>query len=263
MKINCLDKIINHSIVTKCTLLLIGSALSVCVFAEVVTIFGNENKQPKVYVENKQNKGVLVDIIQCVEQHTSLAMNVHLLPWQRAYNSALVLQGGVMGLSMTNERLKIIDYSEVMFFDDVMLVVKKGKEFNYSSIEDLKGKRVGGQRGGKYGEQFSQAINVVFTLDEDDSSTSRLKKLLYDRIDVAVVSPGKIGVLEVINRDPLLVKNKNKFSILPMPLKRDPNYLGFSKGMNMRPFLVEFNKGLEQCKDSGMHQLIVDKYMNI
>lgn len=262
MKINWPVKVITNSTVSKCAKILLCSVLSTSVFAEVVTIFGNENKEPKVYLEGKQNKGVLVDIIQCVEQKTSLVMSVHLMPWQRAYNSALALQGGVMGLSMTNERLKIIDYSDVMFFDDVMLVVKKGKEFNYSSIEDLKGKRVGGQRGAKYGEEFSQAINVIFTLDEDGSSTSRLKKLLYDRIDVAVLSPGNISVLDVINRDPLLTRNKNKFSVLPIPLNRDPNYLGFSKSMNMKPFLEEFNQGLEQCKTSGKHQLIVDKYMN-
>jgi ABC-type amino acid transport substrate-binding protein len=240
---------------------LLYSALTGCTFAAEVTVFGNENKKPKVYLENRQSKGVLVDIIKCVERYSSLKINISLMPWKRAYNSALASLGAVIGLSMTDERLKILDYSDVMFIDELMLVVKKGKEFDFSSIADLKDKRVGGQRGSKYGEEFFQASNVIFTLDEDDSSVSRLKKLLYDRIDVAVVGPGNVGVLSVINSDDLLLKNRDKFSILPVPLKQDANYLGISKKMNMRPFLDEFNKGLAQCKASGKHQQIVDQYM--
>lgn len=80
-------------------------------------------------------------------------------------------------------------------------------------------------------------------------------------IDVAVIGTGEKGVWAVINRDALLLENMDNFSILPAPLKRDPNYLGFSKKSNMQHFLAAFNQGLAECKTSGEYQLILDKYM--
>ena len=52
--------------------------------------------------------------------------DIKLYPWKRAYKNSLNSKKGIVGLSMTEDRLKLFDYSEVLFYDEVILIVKKG-----------------------------------------------------------------------------------------------------------------------------------------
>ena len=126
------------------TILLNGAVSYSC---ELV-IYGNHQKPPKYYLYNNTPTGILVDIMKYTEQETDCSFDIQLYPWKRAYINALKGNGGIIGLSKNTERLKIFDYSDVMFYDDLLLVVLKGNEFDYQNIEDLKGKTIGAQRGG-------------------------------------------------------------------------------------------------------------------
>ena len=165
-----------------------------------------------------------------------------------------------MGLSMTKERLKIFDYSDVMYYNDVLLVVKKGNEFDYKTVKDLKGKTLGAQRGGKYGDDFEEGRKGIFQLSEDDGGVQRLKKLLAGRIDVALISPGLMGLEKTINADPALKAHRDEFVALPVPFKRDPNYLGIPKSLNMTAFIKKFNAVLNKGIQDGTIPGIIKSY---
>ena len=223
-------------------------------------IFGNYAKPPKYYLENKVPKGILIDIMRYVETETDYSFDIQLYPWKRAYYSALNGKGGVIGLSKNSERLKIFDFSDVMYYDDMMLVVLKGNEFSFENIEDLKGKTLGVCRGVSYGDEFEKGKKNIFKIDEDNNSVQRLKKLLAKRFDVALIGPGKLGIIQVIKQDSELLRKKDEFVILPKPFRRDPNFLGFLKTMKMGDFLKEFNQALKKGHKSGAIQKIIDKY---
>jgi polar amino acid transport system substrate-binding protein len=226
-----------------------------------MVIFGNNTKAPKSYIEDGQNKGILVEMVDYIGKDMNCQFTVKLNPWKRAYNYALNDKGGIFGFSKNTERVKLFDYSDVMFYDDMLLVTLKDNKFKYSSIQDLKGKKVGVVRGGSFGEEFHKALKGnLFEIVEDSNPQHRLAKLLRGVIDVALIGPGKAGVYDAINNNPKLIKNKEKFIILSTPFNRDPNYLGISKRMNKKDFLVRFNKSLQKGKESGAFDKIVQKY---
>jgi len=223
-------------------------------------ILGNHAKPPKYYLENNSPKGILIDIMKYVESETDYSFNIRLYPWKRAYMKAIDGKGGIIGLSKNSERIKLFDYSDVMYYDDLMILVLKGHEFVFHSIEDLSGKTLGVQRGASYGYEFEKGKGTIFKIDKDNNAIHRLKKLLAKRIDVALVGPGKIGVHLVIKQDNELLRRKNEFVILPKPFNRDPNFLGFSKRMNKGEFLKDFNQALEKGRQTGVIQKIIESY---
>ena len=225
--------------------------------AEQITILGNYDKPPKVYLDDGRASGILIDIMKHIDNELTDSFSYELYPWRRAYHHALNQHGGIIGLSFNRERQKIFDYSDPLFLDEIVLVVLKGKEFEFEGIEDLKGKTIGAQRGSSYGDKFEAAKNTVFTLEVDDGGAQRLKKLLAKRIDAALLGPGLAGVEQVIASDPLLRQHKQDFTILPRAFKVDPNHLGFHKSMNKKAFLVRFNKALKQAHESGVIDDIV------
>ncbi len=233
------------------------------IFAQELTILGYDKEPPKFYKERGQPKGIFIDMLRYIEKEIGYTFHIKLYPWKRAYTYSLMAKGGIIGLSMTKERLQIFDYSDIMYYDEVMVVVIKGKEFHFENINDLKGKKVGLIRGATFGDEFNQAVRSrLFTPKEDESHVQRLMKLLYGRIDVALVAPGKAGVFNYIQSDPHLRENKNKFVVLSKPLKRDPNYLGISKKLRMTGFIAKFNKALKKGWETGTFQKIMDSYSN-
>ncbi len=235
---------------------------SIYAFGCEITILGNDYKIPKIYIEGGSPRGILVDIAKYIDDNLKeYSFHYKLTPWARAYKSAVDGQGGIIGLSKTRERLKIFDYSDVIFYDDVIIVVLKDKEFQFEKMEDLKGRTVGIGRGGSFGDAYEKAKSEgVFKVEEDNGPVLRLRKLLQSRIDCALMSPGKFALYCTIDQDKNLMENKDKFIVLSKPLTRDPNFLGFSKKMKMLDFLKEFNGALKQGYESGKINKIIDAY---
>lgn len=230
--------------------------------AKEILIFGNGYKPPKKFLDiNGKPSGILVEIMRYVDKQLPDVEFVYKLsPWKRAYHNAEQGKGGVIGFSKNDERLKRYDYSDAMYYDELVLVVKKGHEFEYNTIKDLQDKRVGFIRGATFGQEFEDAKNSIFMPSEDNEGVQRLKKLLYDRIDVALVGGGKYGVNVMINKDSELIMKKDGFVILPTPFIKDSNHLGFLKSMNMKEFLVDFNRVLQEAKEDGTIERIIERY---
>lgn len=229
--------------------------------AEEIVIVGNEYKPPKYYLEDGKAKGILIDIMKYVDAELPSSFKYELYPWKRAYYYALHEKVGIIGLSKNNERLEKFDYSDVIYYDSLILVVLKGNEFSYENITDLQGKRVGVQRGSSYGEEYEQSHEILL-FEEDGSGEQRLLKLLKNRIDVAIIGPGKAGLMSVIKMNKELTRRKDEFSVISNPFRRDPNYFAFSNRMNMQDFILEFNKILEKGNKSGDIQKIINAYSN-
>lgn len=229
---------------------------------ERVVIFGNDYKIPKIYKEDGEAKGILVEIAREVDgRMPGHAFNIRLFPWARAYQNARHARGGIIGLSKTSEREAIFDYSDVIYYDKVVIVTLREKAFDYREVMDLKGKTVGIGRGGSFGDEYERARGAgIFRVEEDSGPVIRLKKLFKGRIDCALISPGRFALNQTVRQDPLLSENRDRFIILPQPFKQDPNYLGFAKSMQMGGFLDAFNDALKAAKASGAVAEIIDRY---
>ena len=228
-----------------------------------VRILGNDYKIPKIYLdEDRRPQGILVRILEHIDSlMDDYDFDIELYPWARSYNMAARGEGGIVGLSLTSERQLHFDYSEPLFTDTVAIIVLRGHEFPFRSMDDLAGKRIGIGRGGSFGDRFETMKRTgAFTVVEDDGPVLRLKKLLYDRIDCALISPKDFGLPATIRLDPVLEDHAGDLVQLPTPLLRDPNHLGFAKSMRMGPFLDRFNAVLRQEKANGHIDRIISLF---
>ena len=234
------------------------------VLGEEITILGNDYSPPKISMEGETPAGILTDIVQYLDQQMpDYTLKIELYPWARAYESAVAGKGGIIGLSMTAERLKIFDYSEPVYYDEVAIVVLKGQEFPFETIEDLQGKTIGIGRGGSFGEEYEKAKQSgLFKIEEDNGPVMRLKKLLAKRMDCAFINPGAAALRYAVKQDEELLQHAEEFVVLPTPFRRDPNFLGFSKKMGKTDFLQAFNAELKKAYESGAIQKIIDQYSN-
>jgi polar amino acid transport system substrate-binding protein len=222
--------------------------------AEPITIYANEDYRPIIYKNTQgQASGVAYELLVRHEQLTGNKVLLEMGSWRRSYELALKGRGGIIGLSKTKERLALFDYSDPFFDVEIGVVVKKGSEFPFRSVNDLKGKLVGVTNGASYGEEVDFALaQKVFTADFNYSSAVRFKKLLHERIDCVVIGGGRQGLLLALNSDPELLAHREQFVLLEPPLAYDPLYLGFHKSMNMKGFLAAFNKTIKAAKNNGL-----------
>jgi polar amino acid transport system substrate-binding protein len=162
--------------------------------AERLVVFGDDRYAPVIHEEAGRPVGFLVELLRRAQLYSGDDYDIRLMPWKRAYAQALAGQGGLIGVSLTSERQLVFDYSRPVYDDDIGIVVLRGKEFAFSEIADLKGKRVGGVAGASYGEAVDLAIKAgVFEVDRDSGQDNRLRKLLAGRVDAAFIGNGTPG----------------------------------------------------------------------
>ena len=228
--------------------------------AENLVIYGDNSYPPIIYLNHGKTAGILPAIFARLEKDTGDTYELRLLPWKRALKNAQNNEGGITNISRTKAREKFYDFSQPIYDDDISLVVLKGNEFEFNTLKDLQGKKLGGLSGASYGEEVDQAIsNGELHVERENGEQSRLLKLLAGRIDVAIIGNGIVGLEVILASDPRLVANRSQFVLLPQPLVRDPLYLAYSKAMNLRPALERFNKALVALKHTDEYQQLMGK----
>jgi len=232
--------------------------VTLCVSAENLVIYGDNSYPPIIYLDNDQTAGILPAIFARLEKDTGDTYELRLLPWKRALKNAQNSDGGITNISRNEAREKFYDFSLPIYDDDISLVVLKGHEFDFNTLKDLQGKKLGGLSGASYGEEVDQAIsNGELHVERENGEQSRLLKLLAGRIDVAIIGNGIAGLEVILASDPGLEANRNQFVMLPKPLVRDPLHLAFSKAMNVQPALERFNKALVALKRTDEYQQLI------
>jgi polar amino acid transport system substrate-binding protein len=228
--------------------------LSVAAHAIDIKVFGDENYPPVIYRESAgQAGGVLPEVLRYVAKATGKPIELQLFPWKRSYTNAEMGLGGVIGVSKTDARMALFDFSEPIYEDNISVVVLRGHEFPFTGLADLKGKLIGTQLGASFGTEVDAAIDGGrIQVERELSHVSRMKKLLHGRIDAAFIGNGQVGLEGLIASDPELAANRDKFVALPTPLARDPLYLAFRKSMLMTSYLAEFNRALAEARSKHL-----------
>ena len=99
--------------------LVLGLLLGSGVGAADIAVFSGDGSPPKMYVQEGKSRGILIDILQYADQHLQNdTLRLALYPWARAYLQASSGDGGIVGLSWTQRRDDLFDYSDPLFFDE-------------------------------------------------------------------------------------------------------------------------------------------------
>ena len=219
-------------------------------YAETLLVYGDDSYPPILYSgADGQPTGVLADILRKVSERTGDTYELQLFPWKRAYERARTGHAAIVGISRNSERLAQFDFSDPLYFDDIQIVVKKGQEFPFGQLSDLKGKTVGGVLGASYGEVVDAAIrDGLFKVDQDVGQRGRLHKVLLGRVNAALIGNGTEGFDMVLRSDPELQARRGDFLILGTPLTRDLLHLAAAKSMNKKALIERFNQALRDLQ---------------
>lgn len=181
---------------------------------------------PKMFLdEDGKPTGYVTQVAAAIIRRAGYTPVVEAVPWARAYKLAQEGEGVLAGLSKTIERGKIFNFTDVVLEDRVQVITLKKADLKISQFSDLKGKRVGIQRGSSYGEQFEAALPLFYE-DRDNSGDSRLNKLVAERIDAAVLSGGNTAVKYYSK---LAGVDMSLLTVQTPPLVVDLNYIGIAK----------------------------------
>ncbi|GGF33717.1 hypothetical protein GCM10011611_44960 [Aliidongia dinghuensis] len=237
---------------------LLGASLlgTAAVAGEPVTLLGSDSLPPKAWQDGETPRGYAVDAATEVLSRAGFQVNVKLEPWPRAVEDARAGHGIITHFSKTPEREQLFDFSEPLVYDRIVVVVKMGHEFPFTSVHDLAGKTVGALRGVAYGGDWSSAVKT-FTVEDDTDAVARVGKLLRDRIDAAVISSGAAGLRLAVQGAGL---DPAAFTILPVPIIEDPNYLAIAKGAGSAATMAAVNAAIEQVRADGTIDRIMEKY---
>lgn len=220
-------------------------------FSAEIIVFDQGNP-PFMYLESGQTRGVYPAIIGDVFRRLGVDVTMRCLPWPRALQGADAGSWGIGGLYMTEERLWKYDYSEPIFEEKLLLYVVRGKEFPFSGIKDLTGKRIGVMRGWTYGDEFEQAVaDGTVIPDPVNTEQANFGRLLLGRVDAIVSAPESFALVrDMMDPRGLLVP-------LPRPLAVNKTYLSFPKSRNLASLLDRFNAELRRMRLDGSHDRLV------
>ncbi|TFW33105.1 cystine ABC transporter substrate-binding protein [Massilia horti] len=154
-------------------------------------------------------------------------------------------------VGITPKREQVFDFSEPYTYSMPQLIVRKNERATYSSLADLKGKKVGvGQ-----GTVFEQQAKAVPGIDVKSypATPETLQDLAFGRIDVALNDNLMVGYL---------LKNS------PLPIKEGPKVGDVSRmGIPFRKgnpgFKAAIDKALEQARKDGSLKQISLKWFGV
>jgi polar amino acid transport system substrate-binding protein len=175
-------------------------------------------------------------------------------PWKRALS---IVETGhadaLFSANYTADRLTFARYPEEPLFETPW-VIWTHKHRPVTSLETLKGKRVGVVIGYSYTPEFWQFIETYCTVEKVSLDEINFRKLEVGRIDATVAEYGN-GLH--------LMRTLNLNSVLPQPgveIKRDGLYILFNRQSVPQSFVDEFSEKLKEFKKSARHEELRKKY---
>ncbi|GAA3945943.1 substrate-binding periplasmic protein [Allohahella marinimesophila] len=219
-------------------------------FSRVVRVAIN-NAPPYRIFDGDQVSGIYVDIFEAMLKQIGWTAEYTEVPFTRALELLKTGDSDVMlGPIRRPYRELFIEYSIPAFpaVDKVFLFTDPAHRIE--RYEDLKGKLIGVQRGGRYDPRFDK--DKQFERFENTRYESLLLMLALNRLDV-VIMPESLAIY-LINE--LSVDAR----ISPFVLKGEPAYIAISRKSPLTAYLATLQLTLQRIKDSGEYNRILHRY---
>lgn len=213
----------------------------------------NAEFEPYEYMEGNEVIGIDAEIADALAEKLGLTAQVE----NMAFNAIVpaVTTGkvdiGLAGMTADEERKKNVNFSEPYVEAGQVIVVNKDSDIK--SVADLSGKIVGVQNGTTGDEYVTDEKNGVgvASVERFSSGPEAAQSLATGKIDAVVIDnePAKA-----------IVANNSNLIVLEEPLTSEQYAIAVSKD---KPALLEaINGALNEMKESGELQTILDKYLN-
>lgn len=209
----------------------------------------NAEFPPYEYYEGGDIIGIDADIARAIAEEMGMQLKIE----DMAFDSviAAVQSGkadfGAAGLTVTEDRLANVDFSETYAEAQQVIIVKEGSEI--ASADDLVGRKVGVQTG---------TTGDILSDDIEDGEVERYNKgaeavqaLNQDKIDAVIIDnePAKVFVSE-----------NEGLTILDGAYEPEQYAIAVAKGNT--ELLEKINTAIKNLKDSGKLDEIVGRYIS-
>lgn len=210
---------------------------------------------PFEYEENGDYTGIDIDLINAIAEDQNFKIDFKpmdfggIIPAMQAGQ----LDVAIAGMSITDDRKKVVDFTDPYFKAGLTLVVKQG-ETGIKSIKDLAGKKVAAKKG-TTGAKFAteKAEEIGFELVQFNDSPAMFQDVANGNSDVLIEDYPVIAYA--------IAQSTLDLEVVGDRLNGDEYGIAVLKGKNDE-LLKKMNKGLANLKASGKYDEIINKYLN-
>lgn len=232
---------------------------STALFAETTIRITNGEWEPYMS-EYCSNYGLSSHVVSEAFKSEGIKVRWHFFPWKRSL--VMAKRGrdwdGSCCWWPSKEIGKNFFISEPVTKSSVVFFHLRSYKFDWKSVEDLKGLKIGATFGYEYGKEFMGAMNEKkIYADMAPSDELNFKKLLKGRTNIFPNDP-IVGYSQIRNTFP--PEKAKLFTYHPKELQATTLNLIISKqSKNGKLFLDKFNSGLSKLKKSGkLDQMLKD-----
>ncbi|MDF7627365.1 ABC transporter substrate-binding protein/permease [Lactobacillaceae bacterium L1_55_11] len=205
--------------------------------------------------KNNQYVGIDQDILKEIAKREGFTYTLKAMSFNAATQSVSSSQadGVIAGMSITDERKAVFDFSDPYYRSGIAWAVRQGS--NIKSLDDLRGKTVAlktGTSGADYALSIKDKYGFKVTYFNDSET-------LYRDV-INGNSDATFGDLPVLQYS---IKNGTKLKVMNPKDPFNAGEYGFAvkKGANAK-LLAAFNRGLASIKKDGTYNKIVNKYLD-
>jgi polar amino acid transport system substrate-binding protein len=254
---------INHVLRTCGVIILLLFISAGPTFAEELSL-GWEDWQPYQYMDSSENvTGLDIELSQAIFGNFDYQLTLEEMPWKRHLIN--VREGRTdlaASASKTPEREEYALFSDPYRTESAVMYVRKedAGKYNFNKLEDIIGTefKLAVTRGYYYGEAFDELKkNPEFMNNIREVNDNQLaqRQLSLSRVDGFLEDP--IAATLELKEEGLL----DKVEIL-MPIYSDNIYIMFSKKSVSPDIVKAFNSSLEELRENGVYDQIMNKYLN-
>ncbi|MGT2715387.1 ABC transporter substrate-binding protein/permease [Streptococcus respiraculi] len=218
------------------------------------TIVSDSSFAPFEY-QGKDGKytGIDIELIKAIAEQQGFTVTIQNPGFDAALNAVQAGQADavIAGMTITDARKKIFDFSDAYYTSSIRLAVKKGS--GISGYEDLSGKTVGAKNGtSSYSYLEENASKYGYSVKAFDEAST-----MYDSLN-----SGSIDAL--MDDEAVLLYAIQQGRDFETPVEGiATGSLGFAVKKGSNPELIEmFNNGLAELVQSGKYDEIMNKYFN-
>ncbi len=211
---------------------------------------------PVLMDPHAEKQGLVIEVAREALHSEGITLEVDFVPWTRAM--AMIKQKRVdilVGAWFTDARNEYLLYSQPLFSSAVKFIKKRSLNFQYTSMNDLDGLRVGTIDSYQYNQEFLAKKSIERI--PADSLLVNIQNLVAGRIDLVI--DDQFVLRHTLNQH--IHDWQKNIQFVDQALTEKKIYLATNRSSpDSEAIIAAFNTGLKKLKRSGRYQEIVDSY---
>jgi len=207
-----------------------------------------ERLQVPIGLGSKGARPFVGKLLDLIAQAANIEWQPQLAPFARQVLMAERGQCLAFGLSRSEPRELVFEFSEPLFVNHAWIVVRRDKVFNYRGVEDLRDRVLCLPRGVVMGPELEAARGSVIQVKQTDVDiAARVRMVVAGRCDLLLATYRSARPESLARMLGLPPGGASELTYLPKPIEVSPVYLAAARGSDLaQRALPRINTALRQ-----------------